>query len=247
MEKVRLKIILDLMYQNERDMSISLHNVTMFSSAAVYHEMYRYSDFDVLFFTDYYGVPDFIDKWTAWKEINGENLYRKYEALYAEYNPIENYSMMEESLDGKKLDDTTRTETPKGKILNETSESGSHKTVTDMDTYGLGTNTAKHADKTTSTYTPTNFKTTTETSYGQGTQTETKDTHTNSMSDTFDGNTVSGYYEMDHHMMKRSGNIGTVTNMDMISQELQHRNNGLLSDFIHDFIMHNCIYIGGDH
>lgn len=241
MQKVPLKVIIDLLYQNERDLSIEINNETLFDSSAVYNEFYRYSDFYVLFFTPYAGTADFMQMWNDFLSVNGENLYRKFHALYADYNPINNYDMTEESFDGHKIGKDKSTTTPHGKITNETTQSGTDKTTETLKRYGLDSVSGNDADVTTVEYQPTNRKETTETTYGQNTNSETESEPENLMSDTFDGQTVSGYHDITSHKLKRSGNIGTTTNMQMITAELQGRNNALLYSFINMFIMHHCI------
>ena len=159
-------------------------------------------------------------EWGNFIARNGENLKRTIAAMTAEYNPIENYNMIESGSDGEKIDkDTT---TPKGKIKVETTPY-----QTGINSTGAGAQTGK---------------TTTETSYENA---ETETTHSNTLSiiDN-DGETVSGFHSGTQHFFRRSGNVGTTQTQTMIENEILLRKHDILAEFVKRFFDTYCYFVG---
>ena len=158
--------------------------------------------------------------WLNFIARNGENLKRMIDALYADYNPIENYNMREQSADGTKQD--SHTTTPHGKITVETTP------------YATGINSTGDGAQM--------GKTTTTTSY---TDADSEITYDNTMSiKDNDDNSESGYHKGEQHYLKRSGNIGVTTSAQMITQELELRVVDLIADFVKRFFDQYCYYVG---
>lgn len=105
---------------------------------------------------------DFIGTLTKYWESRRGDYFNMYSALNKNYDPIQNYSMTETGLDGKKLDGTTDTNV----------RSGSSKT-TETPT-GSKTTTLSRAGGTTVTETPTGSEKTTTTPTGSYAETETE-------------------------------------------------------------------------
>lgn len=161
-------------------------------------------------------------EWQLYIARNGENLKRKLDALFAEYDPISNYDMYEQGADGKKQD-KHRTK-PSGKIINTaiSYQAG----IDSLTEQGAMTN-----------------KTTNTTTYEDSPQTETEYDNTKSINDN-DGETQTGYHEATDHYLRRYGNIGVTTSAQMISQELELRTVDLISDFVRQFFDAYCYYVG---
>lgn len=223
----QVKTLLDLLYQNEQHMKITYDGDTLYTDDDVYRELYKYQDF----FYVMQGIPttpaesasmDFLSAYNHFVTLNKENLHRMQDALYAEYNPIENYSLNESGIDGTKTDHTKSEYTPSGTTTYDTT----------IKKYGLnsGTN-GENSDKNTMTEKYTNRKNTTDI------------TPDNTLSSDFDGVTHSGYHESKEHFFKRSGNIGTMTPSDMIAKEYRIRQMNLLTRFLNQFIMEYCFYV----
>ena len=223
-------------------------NNTLYDGITVIHAFLIYADFNCLCY-DQTGTTDdyvlFYARWTSYLYMHGKDLQRIYAAAYASYNPIENYNMVEQGTDGRKEDKTTDETTPSGKTKTETSHTGSE-TVTDtlyksgLDSTGDGVQT----DKSTSQRDPSLLKDTTEISYTTA-KTTVEKTPSNTMTGTFDGQTVGSYHEVTEHNLKRAGNIGSMSTQTMITQEWEIRSRQLLLEFLQQFIDTFCMYVGG--
>lgn len=159
-------------------------------------------------------------EWQLFCARNGENLKRMLDALFSEYNPIDNYNMKESSSDGEKQDG--QKVTPKGVIKVETTP------------FQTGINSVNDGAQT--------GKTTTETSYTNASSDTTYD-NTKTMENN-DGDTLTGYHHVTEHFLKRSGNIGVTTSAQMIGQELELRVVDLLDEFVSRFFKLYCYYVG---
>lgn len=222
----QLKTLLDLLYRNEQEMKITVDESELFNNLQVYHELYKYYSFfykpvSIPDLSELSAPSDFRESWLDYISVNGKNLKRALDALYAEYNPIENYSLVESALDGVKLD-TTETET---------APTGSATIETELKKYGVDSVNGENSDKTTNTESYDNRKDTT--------TTEPK----NTLSENYGTETMTNYHELRNHRFKRSGNIGTMTAADMITKEKKIRENALLSDFVRRFINETCFYV----
>lgn len=219
---------------------IVVNNVTLYTTQEVYNEFEKYYTF---FFcpslTVLSATQTFKDKWANYIGIQGENLKRMYDALYSQYNPIENYSLSESGLDGMRKDKETETATPTGKTTVDSTQKGTMQT----DSYISGlasTGNGSHSE--TQIATPTQYGTTTETSYTNA-KTEVETQPANTMTGDFDGTTHTGYHEAREHFFTRSGNIGTMTPADMIMKEYTARKIDLLRGFVKAFINEYCFYV----
>lgn len=159
-------------------------------------------------------------EWSDYIARNGQNLKRMIDALYSDYNPIDNYNMVEQGATGTKQD-AHRT-TPHGTITVENTP------------YQAGINSTGDGAQV--------GKTVSETSY---TNADSETTYDNTMSiNNNDDQPDRGYHRAEQHYLKRSGNIGVTTSAQMITQELQLRVVDLISDFVKRFFDKYCYYVG---
>ena len=223
-------------------------NTTLYDAFTVIHAFLMWADFDIICY-DKTGTTDdyvmFYARWQSYLYMHLQDLQRLYAASYAAYDPIENYNMTEQGTDGRKEDKTTDKTTPKGTTQSATVHSGSE-TVTDvlyksgLDSTGDGVQT----DKSTSTRTPTLLTDTTTVSYTNA-ETSVSKTPDNTITGTFDGQTIGPYHEVTEHNLKRSGNIGSMSTQTMILQEWEIRSRNLLQEFLQGFIDMYGFFVGG--
>lgn len=159
-------------------------------------------------------------EWQLFVQRNGVNLKRMLDALFAEYDPISNYDMIEQGADGEKQD--AHRVTPSGKV-----------TVTNTP-YATGVNSSGDGAKL--------GKSVTETTY-ENSESETSYDNTMSIKNNHD-QPETGYHHATQHYLKRSGNIGVTTSAQMIAGELELRVVDLLSDFVKRFFDQYCYYVG---
>lgn len=184
--------------------------------------------------------------WTLYNNIYKEDLDRALKALYSTYDPISNYDMLEEGADGERKAQTTSTTTPHGKITTDVTLSGTLQTDTTLyksgvDSSGDGVQT----DKSSTVETPTSRKTTTETTYGTGTDSEIKQQSQNDQTATAAGTTLTGLDTGREHVLSRKGNIGVTTSQQMITSEMELRRQDFILQYIRRFIAYHCSYVGG--
>ena len=225
---IHLLTILELWYQNEvSDIKIVVNGEELYSNADVLDSfMFNFADYYFTAYEDWATASNFKALWKMWIRNNGENLYRQYHALFATYDPLHNYDMMEMAADGKRIDKTTKETQPTGKTISEIQQ----------DRNAIGS--AATGDPI--------MHTKTETSYDQAKSTETE-TPSNTQTMSFDGGTLTGYHDAAEHYLQRSGNIGTTTSMQMIRSEVEGRRDemvDLLYDFIKRFVDRYCYYVG---
>lgn len=136
--------------------------------------------------------------------------YNKWERLYnalvtSNYNPIENYNMVEErTVTG------TATTTSTQELNQKTTEKRDETRTTLNDIYGFNTTAASH------------------TSGGTETNSTGVNGNTVELQTVGDGNVTTTTSELEPYKLTRSGNIGVTTNQQMITSELELRKN----DFI---------------
>lgn len=159
-------------------------------------------------------------EWGFYIARNGQNLKRAIDAMKAEYNPIDNYNMVEQGADGEKIDNVRTT--PHGTITNTTTP------------YQTGINSTGDGAQT--------GKTTTETTYNNA-DSETEHDNTLSIPDN-DGGTVSGFHTGKQHYFKRSGNVGTTQTQTMIENEILLRKHDIIADFVKRFFDTYCYFVG---
>lgn len=203
---------------------INSDGVTIVSTGAIFPLWLKYGDFLYSQSNLVVGMIDsdiidgayIFDEWYNYNRRNADNLTRMLDALFAEYNPIENYSMIESGADGEKEDKTTTT--PHGTITNTQYTAGVNST-------GNGAVSGENV-----------------TSY-QNADSETQPSNTQTMN--FNGDTFSGFYKAKEHYFKRAGNIGVTTSAQMITQEIELRKyQDLISQYVHTFIMQYCYFVG---
>ena len=217
--------ILKTYYDNESDdFEIEIDGVTLYESAEVLLLMIdRYSDY-------IYSVSDIFAstagsylaaQWAQYVNRMGANLQRAYNALYSDYNPISNYDMTEQGADGKKIDKTTVETTPTGTTTN----------TSELSRAGLDSSVPVLSDKTETTTSFDDAKTT------------TTDTPDNTQTVSFGDDTIAGH-EVTEHRLSRSGNIGVTTSQQMIQSEIELRRTDLLSEFVGAFARQVFYYVG---
>lgn len=205
------------------DMKVEYGGVTMFSSEQVFNELAdNYSSYKCMVSELYQPTTAaFLALYLHYRDNTKAQLYRAYTAMQAAYNPINNYDMIEESADGKRIDTETVTPTGGTEVKTTTEKTGLNSTTP-----------GKLTDTVTTSSTP-KPGAKTETSYG------------NTKSIEFDGGTKTGYHEGTEHFLKRSGNIGVTTSAQMIAGELEIRKRDLLREWIKEFIDRYCYVVGG--
>lgn len=227
---------------------------TIYDSFTVIREFERYYYYQVWLFE--YGTDQpyqvFHGQWARYLDQHGEDLIRAYTALYSTYDPITNYDMTEEALDGRKLDSNTETTTPTGKTTTTTKTEGKLKDTENVYKTGVGSGGSETLTDKIETISEsgdagdTNQRViTSDIQYEAGTKTERKDTPANTQSGVFGSDTRTGYHEATEHLLSRKGNIGVTTTQQMIESELDLRKQNLLQDFIRQFVDTHCYYVGG--
>lgn len=221
----------------------------MYDEFTVIHALLLYADFDIICYATNNTDQDyqlFYGQWTHYLNMKLNDLQRLYDAAYAQYNPIENYDLYEEGTDGRKEDKTDKTVTPSGTTTVKQTHTGSE-TVTDTaykNGLGSGSGDGVQTDKMISQRDPSALTDTTETSYTNAKTTDVT-TPSNTVSGTFDGQTVGQYHEVNEHHFKRHGNIGVMSTQQMIQQEWEIRSRNLLQEFIQGFVDMFGMYVGG--
>lgn len=160
-------------------------------------------------------------EWADFIARNGQNLKRAITAMTAEYNPIDNYNMVEQGATGVKQD-KHRTK-PHGKIKVENTP------------YQTGINSTGDGAQT--------GKTETITSYLDNADSETEYDNTMSIKNN-DDETETGYHKGEQHYLKRSGNVGTTRTQTMIENEISVRKHDLIDEFVKRFFDKYCYYVG---
>lgn len=203
---------------------------TMFTGQQVVEEFDRYTDW--LITVGRGKTPDlgwFLGIWAHYKDTTEYNLSRIWSGMKEDYNPINNYDMIEIGADGRKNDKYKDTVKPFG---------GTH---TESKTYRAGVNSSGDGaayDKIESDVTPI-------TEGGTVTKTETERSFDNTISVDFDGTTKTGYHDGSEHFLKRSGNIGVKTSSETLLDEFETRKINLLEWYIKTFMNSYGFCIGG--
>lgn len=162
----------------------------------------------------------FFELWQMHLELNQENLNRMFETLYADYNPIENYNKHEiETVLTEKENDTDTN----SYNSNVQKVDGEYVTNTSIQTYENG-----YKD---------------ETSVKRGHSENAMDTTSEN-----GGNTSTKTFGDKNETRENntSGNIGTMSTQNMISQEYEIRKINLFNEFIDSFIRKYCFTYWGD-
>lgn len=197
---------------------------TVYDAQAVFAEMQNnYSSWKVVVPVNVSGtIAYFASLWLQYRLNTQDQLMRAVDAMTAEYNPIDNYNMLEESADGRRYSKETDTVTPEGGT-----ESTTFRYGIDSDAYG------SPSDRVT--VTPMDDA-----------KTETTKEFENDQSMDFNGDTLTGYHDAAEHYLKRSGNIGVTTSAQMIQGEVELRKTDLLRDYIREFFRRYAYFVGGE-
>lgn len=204
-------------------------------------------------------VENFLFKWSAYNGYKLLDFIRAYNALYAEYNPLNNYDMTEKSVDMQNDGDITRTR----------STDAQHNKVTTTNGYDYSTDTtADSTDRpTVENYTTTYDDATTgrlasySVNKGKTTQRTTADASDN-VTEVTDDMTVLNVESHDTtqmtlddttytadkinaHEMTRSGNIGVTTTQQMIQSTIDLYAKSLIYDYVYNFIERYTFYAAG--
>ena len=230
-------------------------NTQIYSGSTVYYILQEYSARYMICDS----VNNFIFKWAAYNNYKLPDFLRAYKALYAEYNPLNNYDMTEKSVDMENDGDITRTR----------STDDDHNKVTTTNNYDYSTDTtADSTDRPTvenytttydddtqgrlASYSVNKGKTTQHTTADADnnitevtddmtvTNTETHDTTTLTIDDT-----TYTADKINAHEMTRQGNIGVMSTVDLIKQELSLRSQSLIYDYVYSFIERYTFYAAG--
>lgn len=223
--KYRMYDLIQAAIAVQADLSVTVSGETIFTSAEIYNEIEMHY---LSFYTTsaaYQFITNLPAMWTAYIAQTGAQLKRIYDGLKLTYDPIVNYEMREEGLDGTRKDTETITKTPTGS------------TTTTDETNRFGVDAPEGGAP--------SDKVTTTTSYTDRTDTETR-TPSNTQSGDFDGNTKTGYNEAKEHYFSRVGNIGTQTPADMLLREYELRKINLCAEYVREFILRNFYYVGGE-
>ena len=254
MNNEKLNVILREMFVAEYDLKISAYDVdenenVLFSGAPLYeYFIMKYGDYDYSYSGLFGAIESFRISFETFKTRNQNNLNRQYQALIAEYNPIENYSMTESGTDTKTGTDTetksgsrdltqngTRTlanndgQTTTGNLTDSASETETHNIFGFDSANAVPADSSIRANSTTTTFS--NTQTETFTNYG------TTETFTDYENET-------EYNTETAHEMTRAGNIGVTTSQQMIQSELEIRVHDIACEFLKKFADEYLHYIG---
>ena len=92
-------------YKGGNTLELKVHDTVVFDNEQVFVELeYFYSEFSFLVRdTDQSSSWRFNNIYQEWARNMGENFYRMNDALTREYNPLNNYEMVESGTDGRKM------------------------------------------------------------------------------------------------------------------------------------------------
>lgn len=182
---------------------------------------------------------------------NGPKWIAMLETFASKYKPAENYNMVERSVDGRKVADSTGTTTPTGSISNTNSANGNIKTVTEFDSNQFN-NTNYVKDNRTTTLTgpenPANYEQVSTTEYNDYTttsQSTNKRDMTAAIKLDSGTETLDNQSETNEHILTRSGNIGVTTTQQMLESEIQLKSMQILETVIEDINKEIALRIWG--
>lgn len=249
MEDVSLK--LGKVYKTEggEDLGYSIENVIGLDDDSLFGFWYNdYSD-DRCFSIKSTPISDVVEL-TAYmnrlKSFINEAVYNNapryialLEAFTLEYEPAENYNMIERSVDGHKVADNKSETTPSGTITNTNVQSGSvsKETIVSTNQFNNNASTFVNDSKVVETTTPTLATDTQTTSYTNA-KTTVESSNDRDMSETIaiDGGSesITGQSETTKHILTRRGNIGITTTQQMLESEIELKRFELISDLFKD-------------
>ena len=125
MKILQMKTILSKMTQSEiNSLTLTNDETVLYSGSIIYYMLSEYTERYVLCET----IAQFFLKWTTFVNNRLPDLIKAYDAVYSNYNPLENYSKHETGVDVITDGDKTVTHTPD-------SEHNTTTTTTSYDTY----------------------------------------------------------------------------------------------------------------
>lgn len=161
------------------------------------------------------------------------------EAFTLDYEPAENYNMIERSVDGHKVADNKSETTPSGTITNTNVQSGSvsREVITSTNQFNNNASNFVNDSKVVETTTPTLATDTQTTSYTNA-KTTVESTNDRDMSETIaldsGSESITGQSETTKHILTRRGNIGITTTQQMLESEIELKRFELISDLFKD-------------
>ena len=231
------------------DDNVLYEGITIFYLLKEYAARYMIAD----------SVDDIFFKWSNYNAYKKADFLRAYNALFAEYNPLNNYDMSEKSIDLTNHGETDKTR----------STADGHKTVSTSNKYDYSTSTEADSNNlpTTRNYTTTYDDDTDgrlasySTQAGKTTARTTADADKNETVVTDDLTVVNSEthtpttmtvddttYTADNinaHEMQRAGNIGVTSSQMLIQSEIEVRKRSLIYDYVYDFICRYTFYAAG--
>lgn len=229
-ETIELQEILTRMLENEYDLKIIAHDaenneITLFSGAPLYEFFAtKFGEYQFRYSGIFGAVESFRISFENYKIRNQNNIDRRYQALTADYNPINNYDMTENEThtttnENAKTNTVDGTKTQTGTITDAATTNATNKV------YGWNSGSGVNSDETSG---ATNNTKTHNLSYGDDTITTDHET----------GETVT------ERELTRSGNIGVTTSAQMIAGELEIRVHDLAAEILYEFA-HEYLYCVG--
>lgn len=185
-------------------------------------------------------IPSYYkETWENFLARNNHNIWRQYDALGKEYNPINNYDLTEQAADGSRIAKNTTTATPSGTMQVTSAHTGTD-TTTDKK-YGFDSAAAIPADVSDFSHGETITDTTSFTGYKTVTDTVSENNQSMQLPD---GTTGSGYDNASEHYLRRFGNIGVQTAADIIGGELAVRVHDLAAEWLMRFCNDYFVFVG---
>lgn len=157
----------------------------------------------------------FINDFNEWVDLTSNNICQLYNAFMSDYNPLENYDMILETVNGTKVATLeTRTEPERDKIVSTNYQA----------TYDSGTTETEKNETTT-------------------TATETRTKYITDVSTTFEGETTENYTTVNKTVERKHGNLGVASVPDQIEKELRVRFKNNIYTLIDTIINDMCVLI----
>lgn len=229
---------------------------TMYNAVTVFNMLREYSARYIIVDND---MNTLLFKWITYNSYKLQDLQRAYKAMYAHYDPLNNYDMTEKSVDLRNNGDIDRTRTTDAE----------HNTVTTSNQYDYTRTSEADSSNTPTTktytttydnasggrlagYTETTGKTSerTQADAENNNTTVSDDLHiTNTESHkttelTIDGTTYTAD-SISAHELTRSGNVGVTTSQQMIQSTIDLYRQSLIYDYVYDFIRRYTFYASG--
>lgn len=180
--------------------------ITLISNDALKNFLIKYASWSFMYTSAKTALASFLEYWAFFAAQNTENMYRAWLALNEEYNPLYNYDKHSVIVTEK----DEHTDTQKNPLIRTTNSGGTTTSTDKTSPYDSNTFVNKEQNETVmpSIWTETNAYNT-EMEFGDQKETVTEDT---------------------------AGNIGTVTNARMASEELNLRVNNLTDYILKQFV-----------